>query len=108
MRKKDFIYLDYQEDEKYIGQIRNTDIIGPVYFEVNICGDYYKCYLHRKNIDDWYLKIDGDEELIDLAHPTDTYWNARQILDYIGDSGTSCAISGALCEIYLKLKDILE
>ncbi|WP_303234522.1 hypothetical protein [Holdemanella biformis] len=38
----------------------------------------------------------------------DTYWNARQIYEYTQDADAACAISGAINEIYISIKDIVE
>ena len=56
----------------------------------------------------WYIGINNDEHLLDLAFPTDTYWNARQLYEYTQDADAACAISGAINEIYISIKNILE
>ena len=38
----------------------------------------------------------------------DTYCNARQIYEYTQDVDAACAISGAINEIYISIKDIVE
>ena len=40
--------------------------------------------------------------------PADTYWNARQIYEYTQDADAACTISGAINEIYISIKDIVE
>lgn len=56
----------------------------------------------------WYIGINNDEHLLDLAFLTDTYWNARQLYEYTQDADAACAISGAINEIYISIKNILE
>ena len=56
----------------------------------------------------WYIGINNDEHLLDLAFQTDTYWNARQLYEYTQDADAACAISGAINEIYISIKNILE
>lgn len=106
--KKDYVYEDFFEDIKCVGKINNTDITGSIYFEVMVFSSRYKCCLYRKPLNRWYIKINNDKKWIDLAFPTDTYWNARQLYDSTQDEEVACAISGAIKEIYLSIKDILE
>ena len=93
---------------KCIGKIQNTNITGPVDFEVKVLNTRYKCSLYHERPNGWYISINNDEHLLDLAFPTDTYWNARQIYEYTQDADAACSISGAINEIYISIKDILE
>lgn len=106
--KKNYVYEDFFEAVKCIGKIQNTNITGPVDFEVKVFTTRYKCSLYHERPNGWYISINNDEHLLDLAFPTDTYWNARQIYEYTQDADAACAISGAINEIYISIKDILE
>lgn len=105
MMKKKIIYTDYSEDTDKIANI-NVWFTGDIEFEVEINNQTYHCNLF--NNETWCVAIYEVDKVIELARLSDTYWNARQIWNYIDDSDAASAISGAIKEIYNSALGILN
>ena len=86
-------------------QLRNTHYI---FKDIPVRNEFGMIATMHERPNGWYIGINNDEHLLDLAFPTDTYWNARQLYEYTQDADAACAISGAINEIYISIKNILE
>lgn len=53
---------------------------------------------------EWHIRIDNYEIDVELAHPTDIFWNTNAIFEKTEDEELSLQIAYAINEVYKKKK----
>ena len=51
---------------------------------------------------EWHIRIDNYEIDVELAHPTDLFWNTNAIFEKTEDEELSLQIAYAINEVYKK------
>ena len=51
---------------------------------------------------EWHIRIDNYEIDVELAHPTDIFWNTNAIFEKTEDEELSLQIAYAINEVYKK------
>ena len=96
--KMDYIYVD-ENNKKQVGEITSLIISPLIQFEIQI--ENYRVYCSLSHIsNNWSLYISNYEESIDLAHPTDTFWNYEEIYKLTKDKQLSKKIAYIIKTIY--------
>ena len=104
----DYIYKD-KDGKKSIGEISYLHITPFFEFEIEAAGQKIIYYLDHL-LSEWNICISNYEMNIELAHPTDIFWNADAICEKIKDENLSLQIAYAIKEIYKNKnysKDVL-
>ena len=96
----DYIYKG-KDGKKKVGEIRYIEELPYYEFELQIDGNEIMCYLQHLTLE-WEIYLSNCDKLIELAHPTDVYWNIDAINESINNEETSLQIAYAIKEIYMK------
>lgn len=102
--RKSILYRDYSDDTERIAKLSLWFPEG-IEFEVELGRYKYNCTLYKDN--KWYVRLNDYDFSIELASLNDTYWNARKIWYELENMDISCAISGAINEIYQNMNGLL-
>lgn len=97
----DYIYKDKNE-KKHIGEIGSLHIIPLYEFKIKTGKQKVKCYLDHQ-LSEWRINIPEYEANVELAYPTDTFWNSNAINEKIKDEDLSLQIAYAIKTVYLEI-----
>ncbi len=98
----DYIYKN-KDGGKLVGEISYLHITPFYEFEVEAGNRKLRCYLeHLSN--QWNICIANYEINVELAHPTDIFWNSDALCEKVKDEDLSLQIAYAIKEVY-KSKD---
>lgn len=98
------------QEGKYINRYEVLFTLAREYTGCDTKGILLSIKKRMHQITDFFRIVEmKKDDLFGYKHlQPDTYWNARQIYEYTQDADVACAISGAINEIYISIKDIVE
>ena len=96
----DYIFKNKNE-KKCVGEISNLTITPFFTFEITTGNKAISCYLDHL-LSEWHIRIDNYEIDVELAHPTDIFWNTNAIFEKTEDEELSLQIAYAINEVYKK------
>ena len=85
--------------KKCIGEISSLTITPLFAFEITAGKQIISCYLDHL-LSEWHLCIVDYEIDVELAHPTDIFWNTNAIFEKIEDEELSIQIAYAVNTVY--------
>lgn len=98
----DYLYID-SDQKKHIGTLQCVNVSPYVIFEIDLGHDILCCHLQRLS-SEWNIYISEREISIELAHPTDIFWNNEAIYEKIKEIEISHKIAYAIKSVYEILK----
>lgn len=96
----DYIYKNKNE-KKCVGEISSLTITPFFAFEITTGNKRIGCYLDHL-LSEWHIRIDNYEIDVELAHPTDIFWNTNAIFEKTKDEELSLQIAYAINEVYKR------
>lgn len=93
-----YIYKD-KNAKKCIGEIISLTITPFFAFEITADKQIISCYLDHL-LSEWHICIVDYEIDVELAHPTDIFWNTNAIFEKIEDEELSIQIAYAVNTVY--------
>lgn len=96
----DYIYKNKNE-KKCVGEISSLTITPFFAFEITTGNKTIGCYLDHL-LSEWHIRIDNYEIDVELAHPTDIFWNTNAIFEKTKDEELSLQIAYAINEVYKR------
>ena len=93
-----YIYKN-KNAKKCIGEISSLTITPFFAFEITADEQTISCYLDHL-LSEWHLCIVDYEIDVDLAHPTDIFWNTNEKFEKIEDKELSLQIAYAVNTVY--------
>lgn len=94
----DYVYKDKNE-KKCIGEISSLTITPFFVFDIKTGRQTISCYLDHL-LSEWHIIIADYEIDVDLAHPTDIFWNTNAIFEKTEDEDLSLKIAYAIKAVY--------
>ena len=94
----DYIFKN-KDGEKTVGEITYLHITPFYEFEIEMNNQKLRCYLEHL-LSQWNICITDYDIDVELAHPTDIFWNSNAICEKIKDEVMSLKIAYAIKAVY--------
>ncbi len=94
----DYLYIDSNQ-KKHIGTLECVNVSPYVIFELDLGYDKLCCHLQRVSLE-WNIYISERKISIELAHPTDIFWNHEAIYEKMKEIEISLKIAYAIKSLY--------
>lgn len=94
----DYIYKD-ELNNKYVGTIESMDIIPYYEFTIKINEKDETCHMEYLSYE-WVIHFIDLDKHVELAHPTDVFWNAEALYSIFDDEHLCWRIAFAIKTIY--------
>ena len=98
----DYVYRDPQE-EKRVGTVKLVKVTPLFDFTVETGERTIWCQLDHTQRE-WCVQLISLGKTVELAYPTDVFWNAEAIYDAIGDDDASRRIAYAVRAVFETIK----